>query len=182
MSTWPSEPEQSRDAEFSRFYRDSFSLLVGRCLRIGVPAADAPGVVQELMLEIYRRWPDIRSAQRYAAKILAMRAVEFLKLSASALPKDTADLARLGQPLASLLPDGILTVDEEQLVLQALRQLPPVQRAVFALNYDGFTNAEIASILGMEEATVRSNLRHARVALRTWWDRKNRPAEGGDDQ
>ena len=72
MTTWPPEPEPrpdrgaTRDADFSEFYRSSFSPLVGRCIRIGVPAAEAPGIVQELMLEIYRRWPDIGSPERYA--------------------------------------------------------------------------------------------------------------------
>jgi DNA-directed RNA polymerase specialized sigma24 family protein len=178
MTTRPRKPGQepgggdARDAEFSQFYRGSFAQLVGRCLRIGVPVADAPGLAQDLMLEIYRRWPDIESAERYASKVIAMRAVGFLKISAGTLPKDTADLVRLGQPLTSALPDGVLAVDEEQFVLEALRQLPSVQRAVFALDYDQFTSAEIAVILNMMEATVRSNLRHARATLRTWWNER----------
>jgi len=188
MTIWPPEPEQdpdsgeARDADFSRFYRSSFSPLVSRCLRIGVPASEAPGIVQELMLEIYRRWPDIGSAERYASKTIAMRAAGFLKISASTLPKDMADLARLGRPLTSAMPDGILAVNEGQLVLQALRQLPPVQRAVFALDYDGFTSTDIAAILNMGEATVRSNLRHARAALRTWWEQTSPPAGRRCDQ
>ena len=111
-----------------------------------------------------------------------MRAAGFLKISVSTLPKDVADLARLGQPLTSAMPDGILAVDEEQLVLQAMRQLSPVQRAVFALDYDEFTTSDIAAILNMEEATVRSNLRHARTALRSWWERTSRLSEGRDQQ
>jgi DNA-directed RNA polymerase specialized sigma24 family protein len=188
MTSWPPEPEPrpdreaTRDADFSEFYRSSFSPLVGRCIRIGVPAAEAPGIVQELMLEIYRRWADIGSPERYAGKTVAMRAAGFLKISVSTLPKETADLARLGQPLTSAMPDGILAVDEEQVVLQAMRQLSPVQRAVFALDYDEFTTSDIAAILNMEEATVRSNLRHARTALRSWWERTSRLSEGGDQQ
>ena len=33
----------------------------------------------------------------------------------------------------------------------------------------GFITAEIAEMLGMEPATVRSTLRYAKTRLRTWW-------------
>src|ERR1700735_2862598 len=92
-------PCGDRDAEFSRFYRESVAHLVGRCILLGVPATDAPGVVQGLMLEIYRRWAEIRSAEAYANFTVACRAAEYLKLSSLTVATDNADLARLGRPL-----------------------------------------------------------------------------------
>lgn len=180
-----SEPDPdgggTRDEEFSRFYRSSFAALLSRCLWIGVPAADAPGVVQELMIEIYRRWLDIKSPEAYAKRTVQLRAVGFLKISADTPAKDEADLARLGRPLTSNTPDGVLSIDERQVVLQALSQLSPVQRAVFALYYDGFTGADIGAILNMEESTVRSNVRHARETLRAWWNQVASSDEGRND-
>jgi DNA-binding CsgD family transcriptional regulator len=41
-----------------------------------------------------------------------------------------------------------------------------VQRLVFALTYDGLACKEIAEVLEVSEATVRSHLRHARKKLK----------------
>jgi DNA-directed RNA polymerase specialized sigma24 family protein len=171
MTARPREkaPGGDRDAAFSRFYRDSVAHLVGRCILLGVPAADAPSVAQGLMLEIYRRWAGIKSAEAYANFAIACRATDYLKLSSRTVAGDDADLARLGRPLTADLPDGVLLIEGEQLVLQALSQLPPVQRAVFALICDDYSIADIAAVLKLKEVTARSHLRHARSTLRTWW-------------
>lgn len=176
MTARPHEPEwsphddETRRAEFSSFYRNSFGSLVARCAWIGVPAEDATGIVQDLMIEIYRRWPDIGSPEAYARTTVPRRAIGFLRISANAWTAGDFDLASGGRPLTSGAPDAIVAIGERQVVLQALGQLPPKQRAVFALHYDGFTSVDIEAILGMNEGTVRSNLRHAKMALRAWWD------------
>lgn len=172
MTAQPREEEpggRDRDEEFSRFYRDSAEPLVRRCIRLGVPPADAPGIVQELMAEIYRRWTEIASAQAYANFTVACRAADYLKLFSRTVPSDSPDFMHLGQPLTQGLPDGILLIEGEQLVLEALSQLPRFQRAVFALVYDGYDTDDIAAILKLKAATVRSHLRHARITLRAWW-------------
>jgi len=151
--------------------------MVGRCIFLGVPTADAPGVVQELMAEIYRRWAEIRSAEAYANFTLACRATEYLRLSSRTVACEDAKLVSLGRPLTSDLPQGII-IEGEQLVLQALAQLPPLQRAVFALVYDGYDIADVATILKLKQVTVRSHLRHARKRLRDWWNTRTAENEG----
>jgi DNA-directed RNA polymerase specialized sigma24 family protein len=180
MTSRPIEREavEDRDAAFSRFYRSSVPQLVGRCTLLGVPAADAAGVVQELMAEMYRRWAEIRSAEAYANFTLACRATEYLRLSSRTVACDDAKLVSLGQPLTSGLPHGITPIEGEQLVLQALAQLPPLQRAVFALVYDGYDIADVAAILKLKPVTVRSHLRHARTRLRNWWNTRTPQDEG----
>lgn len=95
-----------------------------------------------------------------------------------AVASDDGDLARLGQPLAAGLPDGVLHIEGEQLVLEALSQLPPLQRAVFALAYDGYSIADTAAVLKLKEDPTRSHLRHARSTLRTWWVRRSTENHG----
>lgn len=52
-------------------------------------------------------------------------------------------------------------------VREAVANLPPQQRAAVALHHmAGFTTAEVAEQLGVAPGTVRSNLHHAREALR----------------
>jgi DNA-directed RNA polymerase specialized sigma24 family protein len=47
-----------------------------------------------------------------------------------------------------------------------MRRLPPAQRVVAALHYDGFGVKEISGMTGKPEATVRSLLRYARQQLK----------------
>jgi RNA polymerase sigma factor (sigma-70 family) len=55
----------------------------------------------------------------------------------------------------------------EQSVLRALRKLPPIFQAVLKLNFfDELTGPEIAELLCIPEATVRSRLRRALDRLR----------------
>ena len=170
------EPESygcaDRDAAFGLFYRSSFVSLAAQCIRFGVPAADAPGLVQDLMLEIYARWAEISFPGAYARRVVAFRAADLLKQSSRLLVKDLDYFAKLGHELTSGLPNGLFAVEGEQLVLEALAQLPSIQRSVFALTYDGFACEDIGEILDMKEATVRSNLRHARKTLSDWWNRR----------
>lgn len=60
---------------------------------------------------------------------------------------------------------GIFT-EEQQQVLRLLRQLPPQQRTVAALFYDGMPMEQIAELVGVSPATVRSHLRYARATLK----------------
>ena len=56
--------------------------------------------------------------------------------------------------------------EDEQMVLDALGQLPFTQRRVFALIYDEFSYREIAEIMNMSEAAVRQNAGRARRKMK----------------
>jgi len=56
--------------------------------------------------------------------------------------------------------------DEARRIVALLRRLPEHQRQVAALFYDGLSQAEITLAVDQPVATVRSNLRHARVRLK----------------
>jgi RNA polymerase sigma-70 factor (ECF subfamily) len=51
--------------------------------------------------------------------------------------------------------------------MAALRELPERQRtAIVLFDVEGYSHAEIAKVLGVPEGTVRSDVFHARRALR----------------
>lgn len=138
----PGNKGKEWDAAFSEFYRAAFARLVVKCVMLGVPQAKAVGTVQEVMLEIYRRWPEIESPAAYASFAVPRRAATLAAEISSPARRfawhgdNLLALARLGQPLTVRLRDVVL-IREEELVLKALAQLPSMQRAVFALVYDG---------------------------------------------
>jgi RNA polymerase sigma-70 factor (ECF subfamily) len=61
--------------------------------------------------------------------------------------------------------DGLTVWEDTEWVLSLLNALPTQQRKVMALTLDGLSGMEIAQRIGASEATVRSNLRHARDRL-----------------
>ena len=63
-------------------------------------------------------------------------------------------------------PSDIESLLEQDAVLSAIRQLPPLQRQVFALHFDQLSTREIAGTLQITEAAVRQNLVGARARLK----------------
>jgi RNA polymerase sigma-70 factor (ECF subfamily) len=82
---------------------------------------------------------------------------------------------------ASELPDADPRVREElaQEVRFVLERLPVDYRSVLILrDLEGFSSAEVASIVGRQEATVRWRLAKAREMFRQRWERRRDSGRG----
>ena len=65
-----------------------------------------------------------------------------------------------------LLPE-VLTTMAEEVIIQAIQELPPSYRQVFNLYViEGYKHAEIAQKLNISEGTSKSNLNMARIKLK----------------
>ncbi len=65
--------------------------------------------------------------------------------------------------------EAILDKIGKEEILELVQKLPPSYRAVFSLYVvEGYSHAEIAEQLGINEGTSRSNLVKARVKLQEW--------------
>jgi len=63
-------------------------------------------------------------------------------------------------------------------LLDAVRSLPPEQQEVIHLfYYEGYTSKEIAELIGVNENTVKSRLRRARIELRSVWSEEEYAVE-----
>lgn len=63
--------------------------------------------------------------------------------------------------------DSAIAVESSTLVQQAVSLLPAKQRMVVTMRlWNGFSYAEIASAMGVREATVRSNMHDALITIR----------------
>ena len=75
-------------------------------------------------------------------------------------------------PLSALSPGASPEVETDRTLFraqlqEALAQLPERQRvAVVLFDAEGYSHADIAALLGIPEGTVRSDVFHARRALR----------------
>lgn len=144
--------------EFAGFYRSHFTRLVAYLVYQGAAAHLAADIAQDTMATVYRRWSEISSPRAYAWTV-AYRA--FIRQALDDSPE--TPVGEVPEP-ASVLPspgEAEAWVQSQQ-VTEILRALPHRQRQVLALTIDGWTPAEIAELLGIGPAAVRSSLRKAR--------------------
>ena len=155
-------PRPPSDAEFTEFvhvawpklYRTAYLLLGDRNL--------AEDLVQTALAKTYGSWRRVRDLERahgYARTVLVNTAAEWFRkkswrneLASAELPESGYDIDHSTRPV----------------VIDALRELPPRQRAVIVLRfYEDLSVAQAASALGCTEGTVKSQTSDALTRLRT---------------
>lgn len=151
---------------------DAFAALVRRHQRRAYAVAravvltheDAEDAVQDGFLHAWRALDRFRVDQPFAAWIHRIVANAALDLSRRRKVRET-DQLHDGHPAPHRDP---AVGDELRTRLRtALAALPDRQRTVVVLHdVEGFKHGEIATLLGIPEGTARSDLHHARAALR----------------
>jgi RNA polymerase sigma-70 factor, ECF subfamily len=139
-------------------------------------AADA---VQEAFTTALRKFDTFRGESSIATwlhRIVYSKAVDLIRQRGKETPLPEDEEGMLGPeddrlartPAWARPPDEILQGREAKEALEAaMKQLTPLQRAVFTLReVDGMSTEEVASILGMEPGTVRVHLHRGRLRLR----------------
>lgn len=149
---------------FASFFRERFSRTVVLLIVLGASRADAEDATQEAMARAWQKWDSIESPGAWVSTV-AYRA--YLR-RAHARDRQVESLDESAAESA-IEPDLGIFADQQQ-VLSLLRALPPGQRAIAACFYDGLTCEEIAAVVEKPPATVRSQLRHARRALKEMID------------
>jgi RNA polymerase sigma-70 factor (sigma-E family) len=131
-------------------------------------------LVQGALVSTYRKWKHMRREDPYAyvrrAMVNAHTSLWRRHRRETPLPDD------FDQPGPGRGPAGY---DDVDLVLRALRVLPPRQRALMVLRYyDDLNEAEIARALGCSPGTVKSQASRALRSLRRELDRSDHAFEG----
>ena len=147
---------------FASFFQQRFSRIVILLIAMGASRADAEDATQEAMILAWKRWESIREPTAWVRTV----AVRTFWKQADRQSNQTEPLDEAAGEAAADPDLGIFAEEQQQQILRLLRGLPTGQRTVAALFYDGLSCEEIAELIGKPPATVRSNLRHARKALR----------------
>jgi RNA polymerase sigma-70 factor (ECF subfamily) len=139
--------------------------------------ADAEDAVQEAFLRVLRHrhmLGEVRDRRIWLVRIV-WNVVLDRKRRAKARPEtdDVAELARL-LPSNGLSAEEIAAASERHAqVLRCVEKLPAKERQVLLLSaFDELSSAEIASILGITESSVRSRLFRARNLMAEMLDHK----------
>ncbi|MET7865110.1 SigE family RNA polymerase sigma factor [Micromonospora taraxaci] len=148
--------------DFDVFVSRSGSRLLRYAVLITGQRADAEDLLQEVLVQAYPRWRTVREQQPEA---YLRRAMTNRLISRWRSPWSRRRVAELPDDLAQ--PDESGRVDDRELLLDALRHLPPRMRAVVVLRYWlGCTEAETAAELGCSAGSVKSQASRGLQRLR----------------
>ncbi len=159
---------------------DAFRLLVRRfqdtifrwALGTTGDRDDADDVTQQVLLKVYHHLGSIRDGghlRTWLFRVTHNTALELHRTRGRRTAALDRELLLTPGERASLAPVDHVDLDRTMTLVQYyFRELPERQRLIFDLvDLQGFTPAEIAELLDMEQVTVRANLCKARRAIRT---------------
>jgi RNA polymerase sigma-70 factor (ECF subfamily) len=123
-------------------------------------------LIQEVWFAVWRALPSFRadsSVKTFVARIAQFRAISHVTQQAKR-PLD----AGYGddRPAVPIPESEIISADERDRVLQAVRRLPIAYRQPVILTLEDFSPAEIASMLGLSQNVIGVRLNRARSMLR----------------
>ena len=156
--------EGRRDAQFE-LYRLYSRAMYNTALRMVQHPHDAEDLLQSIFMEVYTKLESFRyesSIGAWMKRITINKCINFLKSRRLAWTELTTGTDRAEEPEPE--PVSPYTVERIQ---QAIGQLPDGYRVVFSLYaVEGYDHEEIAQILGVTEATSKSQYSRAKARLR----------------
>lgn len=145
--------------EYAMVYQAEFPRLVRYLIQCGANWHDAQDAAQHALIALHKQWATVHNPRPW------LRTVAFREFI-GARDADKRSLEGHDQLRAPQGPADIESFLEQDAALSAIRQLPPLQRHVFAMHFDQLETSEIAEVLEISEAAVRQNLARARARLK----------------
>jgi RNA polymerase sigma-70 factor (ECF subfamily) len=162
----------------TKIVSDNERLVYNTALKLLANETEAECVLQETFLKVFQALPTFkgqsslstwiyRIATNYALMRLRARKKEAADLdeSQSDISQDTIDT--FNRALGNNPLNTVINNELRESMQQAIEELPPKFRSVFILkDIEGYSLKEIAEMLDMTLAAVKSNLHRARLFLR----------------
>lgn len=150
-------------ANFVEFFIAEQPGLVRYLLSQGADQYEADDAAQAAFEEAYKAWASIQHPKAWLYKV-AWRKYLGANVRVREHERPTEEVMLItSHRLASGNPAEF--TDDEQMLLDAIKALPPMQRQIMGMTIAEFSPAEIADSLKCESAAVRQNLRRARDNL-----------------
>jgi RNA polymerase sigma factor (sigma-70 family) len=174
---FPDQPPRGTVAnvDFEDFVRAERSKLIRFLMNNHASVHEAEEAAQRALIEAWRKWETIISPHAWVHRV-ALR--EFWK-SAPGTRTDREQLTAHPPEKANVpsAADVAEITAWEREVCAEIAELPPQQRQVAILRYEGYSNREIADRLGVDASAVRHNVLRAKTRLRQL--RENRQEDAG---
>ncbi len=152
--------------EFDRLMLEHMPKVHGFAIRLTGDPDVAEEVMQDALVRASRSWKTFQGRAQFSTWLIRIVTNTFRdrlrgSLRAEALPEEMPDKEAV-DPASHMIAD-----DVGEAVALAVASLPVRQREVLVLRtYEGLSTAEVADLVGLSEQNVRTNLHHARAALR----------------
>jgi RNA polymerase sigma-70 factor (ECF subfamily) len=164
------DARQEREAAFAEvvdrharlMYRVAFSLLRN--------AQDAEDAVQETLLKLYRgeAWRQMDDEKAFLARSVWRVGLNRLGTQSAKAMRHAEDVTEMGLASGELSPeDRVVGAAERALLRRLIDELPENFRQALVLSaIEGMQSREVAEVLGVPEATVRTRVMRAKTELR----------------
>jgi RNA polymerase sigma-70 factor (ECF subfamily) len=143
-------------------YRVAFSLLRN--------AQDAEDAVQETLLKLYRgeTWRQMDDEKAFLARSVWRGGLNRLGTQSAKAMRHAEDVTEMGLASGELSPeDRVVGAAERALLRRLIDELPENFRQALVLSaIEGMQSREVAEVLGVPEATVRTRVMRAKTELR----------------
>ncbi|MEV8435140.1 RNA polymerase sigma factor [Streptomyces chartreusis] len=162
----PSNNDSDKESAFEDLFRAEFKTTVRHLLFLGASVPEATDAVQEGFTLLWTRWDEVRAPRAW------LRTTSFHSWMRSTVKQNNVISTDSDVALEEVMPpapDDPWVEARDQLELREVRalldQLPIMQRRALSLHVSGLNTREIALELSVNEATVRSHIRHGRKRL-----------------
>ena len=168
-----------------RLYDRYRVILFGLLVRILNSREEAEDVLQEVMLQVWRRAGDFDQGRgrpfTWLVTLARSRAIDRLRLLAAR--QRLADSAARNAPdEASDAVKDTLHAEQREIVQRALAELPEEQTRILMLAYfEGLTQSEIATKLTTPLGTVKTRMRSGMIKLRELLGKESKSLHFGGD-
>ena len=156
-----------------KLYEHFYGYALSICLRYAQQRAEAVEILNDGFLKVFTkidRYDHSLPFKPWLRRILIHTAIDHLRAGLRPIHVDLNAAAAL---IADDIPLPILSPEED--ALPYIQQLPPGYRMVFNLYVmEDYDHREIAEMLGISEATSRSNLTREKEKLREMLQHKKR--------
>ena len=160
---------KSSQIEFSNWLRERQTMLIRAARSICFDVQFADDVLQEALMDIYKRWDKIKAHENldaYAVRVLVSKHADMRRKWLRKRSEQEVELA-YAENLIALSDEGN-AVAEKLLVQSALKSLSTMQRAVLVLHYQyDLQLNEIAKALEIPPGTAASHLARGRATVAT---------------
>ena len=160
---------KSSQIEFSNWLRERQTLLIHAARSICFDVQFADDVLQEALMDIYKRWDKIKAHDNldaYAIRVLVSKHADMRRKWLRKRSEQEVELS-YAENLIALSDEGN-SIAERLLVQSALKSLSSMQRAVLVLHYQYELQLnEIAKALEIPPGTAASHLARGRAIVAT---------------
>ena len=159
-----------RDVEFTLWLDERESMLMAAARRICFDNQNADDVLQEALLDVYKRWAKVRehpNLDAYVIKVMVSKHADLRRKWARKQVEREISWEYLNGGIS--IGDRTDAIAEATSVQMALKNLTPSQRAVLTLTYEYLMPIkEVAEVLDIPVGTVASQLARGREAVASY--------------